>query len=286
MEKNKYIYGIKSGDTFHYIGKTNNTLNTRGNINKSNISMLYLYDKFRNIFENEKDIEIVPIKTAGDTWYDEKLNEVVKKYSQNHPLINAQWMLEGKRGFWNGKKRDANTLKKLSESKYVRVAQYNAEGYLIKIWNSCKDAAINVFNDYHVVNGSSDSAIYNILDSNKIQTRFSHDSYWFKEKELIKYFNSIPKKIKIDALREAEKQRKSESKKNAKVPENIMKYSVIHYNPDMSIKKTYQSVDEASYMLKVDKSTIRKLCRGVKSNDNYILKYGEKSPQPYAPKYP
>lgn len=288
MEKNIYIYGIKTGDKFHYIGKTNNKLNTNGNINRSDMSMLYLYDKFRNIFNNNEKVEIVPIKTSDDQWYDQKLKEVVEKYSQNHPLINSQWMLDGKHGYWSDKKRDDNTLKRLSESKYIRIVEYDINGNLIKIWDSCKDVGINVFKDYKVVNGSSDSRIYRVIDSAKVQTRLAHGSYWFRESELMKEFGLIPKRIKISAIAEAQKLRKIESRKKSKTPEFISKYSVIHYNPDMTIKTTYKCSEEAAYMLRKGLNTIRKICRGIihANNENYILRYGEKSLQPQDFKYP
>ena len=37
---------------------------------------------------------------------------------------------------------------------------------MIKIWNSAKEVAINVFGDYEVVNGGGKTSLYDKLNSN------------------------------------------------------------------------------------------------------------------------
>jgi hypothetical protein len=118
-------------------------------------------------------------------------------------------------GYWRGKKRDSNTLKKLSESKYIKVVQYDKDGNLIKIWDSCKDAAIAIFKDYQIINGSAKSKIYDVLECKTIKNRFIYDSYWFKEKETIGFgFKNPPIKILIDYIYEYEKSIKKSRRKN------------------------------------------------------------------------
>jgi hypothetical protein len=58
------------------------------------------------------DTDVVILhQDVNEDWYDKKLKTVVQKHKENHPLLNAQWMLDGKRGrfegtlgWWYGKK--------------------------------------------------------------------------------------------------------------------------------------------------------------------------------------
>lgn len=201
MEKKAVIYGIKIDDDIHYIGKRINALNKKGNINKSQATYQYNNSKIRDIFTSNPDVNVVPLKVVNeDEWYDEKLQEVLDKHKDKHPLLNAQWMLEGKRGFWEGKERDAHTLQRLSESKFKRVVQYDSEGNLVKVWKSGKDAAIHVFKDYVVINGGGDTKLYTVLGATTLKGRCKLNSYWFKEQELIKFFGLLPKKLNLAIL--------------------------------------------------------------------------------------
>lgn len=289
------IYGIKTGNTYHYIGKTIK-VNKQGEINKSNVTRQYVNSDIRNVFIKNDNIQIKKIKLVPvNEWYDEKLNEVVKKYQkENHPLLNAKWMLDGKRGvwdgtngYWYGKKRDEHTIKRLSESKYKKVVEYNYKGYLKKIWDSRKEVGVKVFKDYRIINGSAKSKIYSILDCGRILNRFSHGSYWFSYEEIYNKFNKISNYINISELENEEKKIRSEiGKKAQKNKKFIKQYSIIHHKPDGTII-TYKNAKEAAYKLKTSVKTIQRICKGqIVSNKNYILKYGEKISQPHSIKYP
>ena len=311
MKKETTIYGVQTGETFHYIGKTDSETNPEGNINKSDIQYQYRNKKIRSVFTGNPLTTVVPLKVVKqEDWYDEKLQEVVKKYGENNPLVNAQWMLDGKRGFWDGtggywegKKRDAHTLQRLSESKYQKFCQYDQEGRLVKVWNGGKEAAEQVFGDYEVINGCGKTRLYQICKATKLAKRLAHNSYWFKAQEMLEYFGGIPNKLNL-ALIYAEEQRKRFKApvcqmcgdtdplnfypKNRckcktclctsykKVFKGQKRHEVIHYNIDGSIKNTYRNTVEAAFELKVSVETIQRLCRGVYQNANYNLKYGEK----------
>lgn len=285
MEKQEpIIYGVRTGDTYHYIGKTSRKkVNVDDSINKSDIQAIYHRGKLKDFAVGNDDISIVEIKSSSKTeWYDEKLGEVVKKHGEKHPLLNSQWMLDGQRGYWGGKTRDANTIEQLSKSKYKKIVQYDKDGNLFKQWNSIKEVATTVFGDYKVVRGSGTSILYSALDSLTITSRFRKDSYWFREEELKSFFNCIPKRINIKLIAENQRKAKSLSIRN-KRRENLTRlttrYTVIQFNPDMTIKSTFDNVSHAAHELKISEKTVERYCRGVIKNTIHILKYGEKKTQ-------
>jgi hypothetical protein len=265
------IYGLKIDDKYHYIGKYSGKLNKEGKINKSDLCVTY-HNKYRNIFALTENVDITTLSVADDEWYDEKIKEVVQKYGENNPLQNPQWMLEGKRGYWSdtkgyfngdgywkGKKRDANTLKQLSESKFKKLVQYDKDGNFVKEWDSIREVAIKVFNDYAVIKGCAKSTLYTILKSGLFKNRFRHGSYWIKSEELMNEFNCIPVRLKIDAII------KSQKKKHViinKADYTIMEkniYSVEH--TANSETKTYMNAFEASNKLKLSVKMVRYYCR-------------------------
>ena len=281
------IYGVKTGDKYHYIGKTSKKVNADGDLKRSKIQTLYHKDSIRKIFEDNTFIDIEPLSVvADDEWFDEKLSQVVKKYNEKNPLVNAQWMLDGKRGFWDGtqgywvgKTRDANTLLKLSESKYKQAVQYDINGCQIKIWNSIKEAATKVFKDYKIIKGSGCSLLYSILSSATLKTRLRHGSYWFGSDELIELFGVIPTKLKFDSIREHEKQKRRD---NHKVYEKIVcsMYTVNQFNIKGELINKFANIYEASYLLNLSVKQIRTICRGEKVFTRVFLKYGENTKQP------
>lgn len=285
--KKALIYGVKSKDNLHYIGKTNKNVNVNGEIKKYKIQVQYNNPPLRDIFQNYENITIEPITLISEeNWYPEKLKEVVKQALNKQPLLNAQWMIEGKRGYWDGKKRDENTLLMLSQSKYKQYAQYDKSGNLVKIWKSGKDVAINVFNDYKIVNGSANSSIYRLTKNSLIQNRFKHNSYWFQLKELIIHFNGIPQKLNILNLIKEENIKKSINRK-ASNRLFVKKYTVEQFDKTSNDLITiFMSCEEAAYNLKLHKKTIRLLCTNKIATENFELKYGEKLLQPLNIKYP
>jgi hypothetical protein len=274
------IYGVKLNDEFKYIGKTSKKL-VKSSISRTNKNM-------DEIYVNQKDkLKIVGICDTNDKWYDDKLREIL--CHNEHPLVNPQWMLMGKRsywqgtsGYWHGKKRDPNTIEKLNKSKYKKVLQYDKHGKYIKTWDSAKDVSIRVFGDYDV---NKKSRIYGLLKNNTIKNKFACGSYWIYEEEILKYFVRIPVKLNINAIVNREKQKHSEAVKKSR--KNIdhskimsAQYTVIHINPDATVKCIYDNVKECAYKLKLSISTVKRLCNenNIRHPD-YILKYGAKKKQ-------
>jgi hypothetical protein len=179
-------------------------------------------------------------------------------------------MLKNKRGYWQGKKRDEKTLKRLSESKYKSFVQYDINGNLIKIWKSGKEIGTQIFKDYKIVNGGSRTKIYKICENKLIVNRLKYNSYWFKSEELIDKFNEIPEKINVEFNK-----RKSRSK-----PTKINRYSVECYDMKSGeLITTYLNTDEAATKLNITRGHINKLCTGKRKLKDLVLKYGEKSLQ-------
>lgn len=286
------IYGIEKDDKLFYIGKTNRN-SVRKNVSKSKSNHLNISDatyqygnqELRNLITS-KSFKIVALKDVNaDEWYDEKLLEVINHHKKNHPLMNSQWMLDGCRGYWENKTRDANTLKRLSESKYIRFVEYDVEGKLKKIWSSGKEVGTEVFKDYRVVNGSAVTCIYSIAKRKLIRNRFRNNSYWFSESELIKHFGIIPKKINIDAIIKQQKidARRCESNINRIL---INKYTVERLDDNMNVTETFLNVNEAAFKLKLNLSTVKQLCHGRFSKSKYKLRYGKKVKQLISIQYP
>lgn len=279
MEENKaVIYAVKTGDKCHYIGKTTKE-SAEGNVTKSLISSSYSNQGLVRVFENHEDVVIEPVKVVEKRdWYDEKLLEVVQKHAQHHPLVNAQWMLDGKRGpeYWRGKKRDAHTLQRLSESKYKRVVQYDLNGKRIKVWKSGKEVATVVFGDYVVKNGAGSTKLYNVMSSTTLKGRLRYDSYWFREAELLQNFGMVPTKINLDKIRDAEHQRKRESYNR---PKTYRRYTVIRYDMNGNEICRYKNIFEAGHALKLAPEFVGRICRGSRTPRNYVLKYGPKELQ-------
>lgn len=191
--------------------------------------------------------------------------------------------------YWTGKTRDAHTLQRLSESKHTKVAEYDKDGNLVKVWGSIKEVATTVFGDYKVVDGSGSTSLYKILRSSGVRGRFKHGSYWFKETELKRQFNCIPKKINFTFI--AETQRKARRAKLLKFRKenpitHKLKYSVIYMDNDGNTIDTFDNSQHAGYVLKLTAKTIERYCTGKIKNNVYNLKYGEKKSQPVFIKYP
>ena len=291
MENNAIIYGVKSNDKFHYIGKTNKRrVNVDKPISNSKVQVRYTNKNIGDIFRNYENVSVEPIVFVPENeWYNEKLREVVEQASKNQPLVNAKWMIEGKRGYWEGKTRDAHTILMLSESKYRQFVEYDKDGKLKKIWKSGKEAATKVFEDYRVVNGGGKSKLYSIIKSASMKYRFAHNSYWFGLEELIIHFNGIPEKLNIQNMmkREAENRRVNRIL-NRKEKTTTTRSTIERYERKTNeLVAVYKNAEEAGYCLKVSADTIRCLCSGrTKPAADFILKYGEKTVQSKIIKFP
>lgn len=289
-ENQSLIYGVKSNGLFHYIGKSSK-VNKQGVVNKSNVRRQYANSSIRKVF-TDFEVEVIPLQYVdNDKWFDTKLSEVVDKHKENNPLLNAQWMLDGKRGFWDGtdgfwkgKKRDSHTLSQLSISKYKKVMQYDVNGDLIKSWDSIREAAIKIFKDYHVKKGCGCSKLYQTLHCPNIKNRLKYGTYWFKEEELIQNFNTVPKKINIAYI--ITNQNLNKKKPVRPIQTHAKQFTVIHYNDDKSIRCTYDNRVHAAYMLRTTTHNITAIC---KNNAVYVdmnLAYGKRTSQPIFIEYP
>ena len=275
------IYGVKSDENFKYIGKTIKSVRDNRELRKTDVGVQYVNERVKNVLHTSPDVHMVVLKTiALQDWYDEKLLEVVDKHKDNHPLVNAQWMLEGKRGYWEGKERDPHTLQRLSESKYKRVVQYDLEGNRIKIWSSGKEVATKIFKDYVVKSGAGYTKLYSVMNAPRLKGRTRYGSLWFREAELILNFGLIPKRINVDVIRKKELQEKQEKQKNYHRAEVRRRYTIIYCDINGTEIHKYRNIFEAGFALKLNPSIIGRICRGVIVPKNYILKYGEKELQP------
>lgn len=277
------IYGVKNDKKIHYIGKTSR--NRGRKITKSDATQQYVNQRIRNVFLENPTTEVVSLKEVPETeWYDEKLHEVVAKHKDNHPLLNAQWMLEGKRGYWEGKKRDKHTLHRLSESKFKKVIQYDENGNFVKIWDSAKEIANTIFNDYVVVRGSASSTIYRLLDNSNLKNKFDKNSYWFRYEELLKKYGGIPAKLnfsEINELRIAHRKAKYVKPKFSRV------YTVFKCDPYFNLITRYKDAEDAARKNRLTPHSIRRLCKsgriyktGRIFEKKYMFVYGNKVLKP------
>ena len=279
------IYALKRNDEIFYIGKTESTSYRSKHLNKA----IYFPNQMlvANEIKNSDDVEIVVLKKLpvgkSNEWYDEKLKEVVEKHKENHPLVNAEWMKKGYRGYWQTKKRDAHTIKRLSESKFKKLLQYDLNGVLIKIWNSRKEAAIKVFKDYEVVNGSACSHLYKLLRNKEIRSRISHNSYWICESEIKEHFNITPTKLNFKLIIENQKKERTQNTVNTR-KENVAKqgffyssvYTVKYFNENGKLIKTFDSAAHCAKELNISEKTVKCYCKSKTKKPKFNLKYGKK----------
>ena len=207
---------------------------------------------------------------------------VYKKNTKNLVMPNNHSNSYVKGMYWKGKKKDQHTVDSLAESKYIPILEYSKDGDFVRVWESVKEAAISVFKDYVVTNGSAYSKLYYVLKSRTMKGRFRHGSYWFKQDDMMKYFNCVPKRINIDAFKEKEKEDKviSRNNKPRRVQLEKRQYTVIQYNPDMTVKEKYDNINEAAFVLKIHPKTAQRICLGICKKASIILRYGEKLMQP------
>jgi len=282
------IYGVKTGETIHYIGKTIREGND-GEIKGHMISNRVKNIALDNIIRNNENVVIEPIKVVeSDEWYDEKLQEVVQRHAEHHPLVNAQWMLDGKRGpeYWRGKTRDAHTIQRLAESKYTRICQYDKNGKLVKVWAGAKEAAIEVFGDYQVINNSGKSDLYNAMRATTMKCSFKLGYYWFRESEMKEHFGLVPTKLNLSVILAKEKEIRKANRKKSTPATHFTRATVIQYDKDGDVINQFDNTHHAAYELKISLCMVQRYCRGTSYNDNYILGFGPKMWQPARPEYP
>lgn len=257
------IYAYKNKGKIIYIGKTIN-INNNGTFTLSTPRISYFNSELgKRVINNvNASVEILE-EVEVDNWFDPKLKKIVEKHKEGAKLLNAQHFLEGKRGYWEGKKRDNNTIQRLTESKYKRIIQYDKDGNLVKVWNSGKEIGIEVFKDYKLVNGGGESLIYDITRRTTFKNRFVKNSYWIKEEEL--QTTVIPKKLNIQKIIDDQKSFKTEKRK--KLYKENPQYVSRNYKPVVRVftgggkdKRFASALDAAAYY-NICPSVVGKLCR-------------------------
>lgn len=173
-------------------------------------------------------------------------------------------MVQNQTPYWTGKKRDSNTLKQLSKSKYKKIVQYDEDGYLVKIWDSAKDVASKIFNDYKVKDGSGNTKFYGYLSSPNLKTRFKKGYYWIKLEEFVD--NKAPQFIDIQYILDKQKkeynERVSISRKKSKKVKTCQNIPIFEINPiTKKIIGRYPSAKIAGEKLNIQPSSINRICR-------------------------
>jgi glutathione peroxidase-family protein len=272
---NVKIYSLNEGDKPRYIGKTH-VVNKEGKIRNS-LSQFYNDDELRKI-KLSKNFKVEEIETVeSDNWFDAKLQHIVNYHKNKHAdLLNAPYLLDGKRGYWEGKTRDNHTINRLAESKYVKIVQYDINGNLTKIWHSIKDAAINFIGDYLVVNGSAQSKLFNAISNKNPKKHLEKDCYWFREKDILKHFLVIPKNINIDNLYNSYREKLNQTiKKNKEAKLNNGIYIKYDKNFKAILKidivtnktiKLYKSLLEAGEDNNIHQSIVSQLARNIRQS--------------------
>ena len=270
------IYGLQVDDDLIYIGKTH-VGNTNGELVKSNLQTCYTNKKINEIMVGSKNVNVIELKnTTICNWYKDRNHEAHFKFVNGEiKLLNDPWVLEGKRCYWDGKVKDRHTIDRMSESKHIKIVQYDKEGNILKIWSSGKEIGIKLIKDYKVINGSGKTKIYLVLTRKTISKRLYLGSYWFKESELKKNFNSIPKKFNIPAII---RYQKAENKKNRKyVPAaSTLVYSVDRLSPKGKVINSYTSAEIVAMKFKCSVHSIRRACKSGNKYAGHYWKYGEK----------
>lgn len=261
------IYGIKRNDEYYYIGKLSNVYSNKPTICKSRARVKYFNSNIRNLFSNNSDVEVVIIKNVDDDWFDEKLLEIRTKYSEKHPLINTQWMLDGKRGYWSGKTRDKHTIKRLTESKFKRVVQYDSNGRLIRIYESQREV-VEYLN-------CSKSKLSGILNSKLLKTKFRNNAYWFDENNLNKLYCNLPSELDLNDEK-INLSRKNQPSRLGSKQNYSSRFTIKYFDCDNNLIKTFENADIAGDFFGLTTHYIRNICSGRLQNSNINLKYGEK----------
>lgn len=275
MEK-ATIYCIKTGETIHYVGKTISVPNAEGEMCKSSCHYQYVNPNIGEIFR-DSSASIVPIAVVDhDEWYDKKLSEVVAQHKDKHPLRNAQWMLDGKRGqwegtggYWQGKVKDQHTINRMSESKFKPVLQYDKDGKFVKEWESKKAVSIAVFNDYRVKGGGGRTKLYGILNARNPKRHFIEGSYWYAKAD----FKTVPAHLDIEAMYQ---EFRKTYKRNYT---HHSQYTILYYVRG-KLKKTFDNAFLAAKHFGICADSVRKICNGRPTTLGLEFKYGEKKLQP------
>jgi hypothetical protein len=286
------LFGVEKDDKLYYIGKTKRKIcfnkHKSDIINKTSLSSYVYQNKELNKIVKNKNTKIIEIShPQNNNWFEEKINEIVEKHKQNHPLLNAEWMKQGKKshfegtgGYWQGKIKDKHTIKRLSESKHKKIVQYNQNGELIKIWDSVKEPATEIFKDYKVINGSASSKLYSTLCNKYTKNKFYKGYYWFHYHQLKKHFKQIPSKLKINEIIKKEK----EISRKTFIKTQTKKYTILQYdNNNEKIINSFPNIEQAEESLKISKAIIRRICSGKTKKPKLNLKYGEKILQNITP---
>lgn len=265
MKKKAKIYAFKEDGKTIYIGKSLNLKNDLSN--PSTIKYFYVNDKLKRVAN--KSIEILE-EVEVDNWFDPKLNQIVEKYKAGANLRNAKHFLEGRRGFfnkgegyWVGKKKDAHTINRMTESKFKEVCQYDLNGNLVHVWNSIISAAkylgFEINKDKRGVTGST--KLNSILNNKSINSRKYGAFYWIKREDLP--YTTIPIRLSIKDI--VKKQKIERHKKtietrrlNGTLKTNNGDKEIVRINSNGSRGKKFSSLIDAGKYYDITPSAISK----------------------------
>lgn len=192
------IYTLYADNKPFYVGKTE-VLTDDGKIKMTNLGVYYQNRKLYKKVKSAKNFKIrVLVRTSNESkiWFRERLKKHKEYLSKKYKLVNSDKIVGlVSYKYWQGKKRDKNTLKRLEESKYKPIVQYTLDGKFVRQWPSGKHAAKH-YKCYVLENGSGSSPIHGATLSLKKKWK---NWIWYKASELQTKYGNIPQQLnKLD----------------------------------------------------------------------------------------
>jgi hypothetical protein len=172
--------------------------------------------------------------------------------------------------YWQGKKRDKNTIEALSESKFKSCYTYDLNGNFIKKYKSYKECANDLFGDYEIKNGSGNSKIYTIIRNKNPKNRIYNNIYIFKEDFIFNKYNKIPNKIDLEKIF-IDYNKSIPPKKNIRKTKRVYEINSEYNN---KIKK-FENIKKCAKYYKISTSSVRRRINN-KVKDIVKFYYGEK----------
>lgn len=183
-------------------------------------------------------------------------------------------------GYWCGKKRDQKTINALAKAKYKQVLQIDPNGKIIKLWNSIKHAAINFFDDYQIINGSSKSVLYNIVRRNNPANKLYDGYYWFLADDVEYHKNMTHIDLNKIFADYQNKQKLINQKKTNRLlqykKKGLTKKTYPYLITNLKTKKSFVLYGNEKVAKKIGchKSHVSRIARGdMKQKHNYIIQH-------------
>lgn len=189
------IYTVYSDNKPVYVGKTNVLKD-----NKIVLKDLPAYKNNKKLSKKIRTMNNISVRihfkpqNEPKVWYNEKLKRLSEHKEQKTKLVNSYNVWGLTKPFWKGKRRDKNTLKRLSESKFKPVLQYDLNGKFVKEWPSGRHVG-KYYRDYEVINGAGTTKLYPALAK---RISLYHNYYWFYKERVTNTFNGIPRNLPVE----------------------------------------------------------------------------------------